>query len=414
VAISSQAIHEALTAFGLDPADSGTYRAVRRLSDQDGERAGKRVDIEFDVREVLRPKEIRLFDYQQEIVEKLVGLPSSDGVGLVSLPTGAGKTRTAIAACLEMQRRGVRNHVIWMAPSRELCAQARSALHSVWDSAPLGHPVTLDGLQGSVRDRATWRVGTIQAAVAMAERLEALGKETVLVFDEAHQATAPTYRRVVRRLRRSGAVIIGLSATPGRYTDKETRELSELFEGRLITPRCLGSDPIRSLRERGVLAAVQREALATPGDQSPIRKVERLAERIMELRCCPGLAFVARTLDAYVVAALLARRGVRAEVVSHEQSAELRAEKLSRLRRNQLDWIVNVEVLATGIDIPTLRAVALLTEIGSPILYEQILGRISRGVAVGGQERTLVLDAFDHFKTHGDASSYSRFLPIAW
>jgi DNA repair protein RadD len=414
VAISSRAIHDAFAAFGLDPADSGIYRSIRKLSDRDGEWASERVDVELDVREVLRPKQIRLFDYQQEVVDTLVKLPATDGVGLVSLPTGAGKTRTAIAACLELQRLSVRSHILWMAPSRELCAQARAALHAVWNSAPLDYPITVDGLQSSVRDRATWRFGTIQAAVAMAERLEVVGAETVLVFDEAHQATAPTYRRVVRRLRRAGAAVIGLSATPGRYTDKETHELADLFEGRLITPRCLGSDPIRSLRERGVLAAVEREALVPPGEHTPVTTVERLAERILELQCCPGLAFVARTLDAYVVAALLARRGVRAEVVSHDQSAELRAEKLSLLRRNQLDWIVNVEVLATGIDIPTLKAVALLTQIGSPILYEQILGRISRGVAVGGQERTLVLDAFDHYQIHGDASSYSRFLPIAW
>jgi DNA repair protein RadD len=407
-------IRASLAAYGLDASDAELLDAVRTLSDRDAELAGgtKARDLDSVVR--LHPKRLELFDYQQDIVEQLLALATKGRIGLVSLPTGAGKTRTAVTACLEMQRREARGQILWLAPSRELATQARATLCSIWEATPLDYPVAIVGLQSECSEKRCWRFGTIQAAAAMGDRLAVSGHDTVFVFDEAHQATAPSYRRVVRTLQKTGAVVIGLSATPGRYTDRETCELAELFDSSLITPRILGTDPVRSLRTRGVLAELQREDLGDPRDIAPIQRIDRLAGRILELQSSPGLAFVSKTSDAYLVAARLTGLGVRSEVVSHNHSTALREEKLARLRSGHIDWLVNVEVLATGIDIPMLKAIALLTEIGSSILYEQILGRVCRGVAVGGRDRTLVFDAFNHFRLHGDASSYSRFLSIAW
>ena len=79
-----------------------------------------------------------------------------------------------------------------------------------------------------------------------------------------------------------------------------------------------------------------------------------------------------------------------------------------------MQWLWNVELLSTGIDIPSLSSVALLTRIKSAILYEQILGRVSRGPAVGGSESSLVFDLCGNSAAFGDACSYSRFLKSDW
>jgi len=53
------------------------------------------------VRNAERPS---FFDYQADLMSRMVHLLQSSGTALLSLPTGAGKTRTAIAAVLEGRR----------------------------------------------------------------------------------------------------------------------------------------------------------------------------------------------------------------------------------------------------------------------------------------------------------------------
>ena len=68
----------------------------------------------------------------------------------------------------------------------------------------------------------------------------------------------------------------------------------------------------------------------------------------------------------------------------------------------------------TGIDLPALRTVALLAKVGSPILFEQIVGRVSRGPAVGGRPETCVIDPHGLFEKFGGISSYARFVATDW
>ena len=76
--------------------------------------------------------------------------------------------------------------------------------------------------------------------------LQALGERLgVIVVDEAHRALAPTYGAVLRFFgvevaggRGSPVPVLGLTATPGRGVDEETRRLVTRFHGRLRRRRC--------------------------------------------------------------------------------------------------------------------------------------------------------------------------------
>lgn len=78
-----------------------------------------------------------LHDYQQELlgkVQKVLGASDSKNRALLSLPTGAGKTRVVVEALLTWWDRNdqVKPCLLWIAQSDELCEQAVESFRQVW------------------------------------------------------------------------------------------------------------------------------------------------------------------------------------------------------------------------------------------------------------------------------------------
>src|SRR5699024_7971535 len=66
-----------------------------------------------------------LFDYQSDLVNSALQTLASESAtaGLISLPTGAGKTRTGVYLIFEYLASRPRSRVVWIAPTRELVEQ---------------------------------------------------------------------------------------------------------------------------------------------------------------------------------------------------------------------------------------------------------------------------------------------------
>src|SRR5262249_33969211 len=86
---------------------------------------------------VLGPPDLKpLHSYQERIVAEVDGLLASDDEyrrGLISLPTGSGKTRVAVQALVQALVEGrLGSPVLWIAQSDELCEQAVQSWSEVW------------------------------------------------------------------------------------------------------------------------------------------------------------------------------------------------------------------------------------------------------------------------------------------
>ena len=189
----------------------------------------------------------------------------------------------------------------------------------------------------------------------------------------------------------------------------------------------LGRDPIGVLQRRGVLARVGFEQVppvvakpvGTPGFRVPraselarFRAVVRLARRLAAKSRV--LVFAPSVDYAGVLAAALRCEGTRATAVSSRDDSRLRRSRLRAFERGELSVIVNKQLLATGYDCPAVRHVILATRIGSAILFEQIVGRASRGPRVGGHARSTVWQFEDHLTLHGLPQSYHRYRDYDW
>ncbi len=226
-----------------------------------------------------------LHDYQQTIVENVRRMIRTDPAeggrrrGMISLPTGSGKTLVAVQAIVEAIRDGeLDGRVLWVAHGNELCEQAVEAWRQVWSNiGPKNVTLRVSRLWGgqepprvpSAPDASHVVVATIQT---LRSRPEIAGepygfreRTGLVVFDEAHRAIVPEYTEVMRRIGlepRDGSTekpVLGLSATPYRgYNEEETARLARRFDGNRLDAGAFERDDapsvVRELQRREFLA----------------------------------------------------------------------------------------------------------------------------------------------------------------
>ena len=376
-----------------------------------------------------------LFKYQADLVDQFQAVcraPDGENTGLLTLPTGAGKTRTAAVALLRLLADDAHRVVLWLAPTRELLGQASATVRAVWLADKSA--VDIELVRGDLAAQLPPRLerGILFATPHMvAARLgrRRFPDPDIVVFDEAHHVEAPLFRQTIERIRaRRRAAVIGLSATPGRSKDDETERLVDFFGGRLLRSRDLSPDPIGILQRRGVLARVFFKEVPVPTlvsrgtarrslrdlsfDVDRFRAVVRLAGKLAKKARL--LVFAASVDHAMLLAAGLRCDGARAAAVSSRDSIDHRRDTLLEFEHGQLSVLVNKTLLATGYDCPTVRHVILATTIQSAIMFEQIVGRASRGPLVGGSAKSTVWQFEDHLAVHGLPQSYYRYSDYDW
>ena len=392
-----------------------------------------------------------LHHYQRKAVDSVRELLRLNGRvgerrGMISMPTGSGKTRVAVQAIVEAIRYDeFHGGILWVADRDELCEQAVEAWREVWasegaDSARLrisrmwaGQPQPIPTGEMHVI------VATIQTLSARIERqpaeYEFLSEFDLLVFDEAHRSVAPTFTSVMQELgltrwRRSGEpLLVGLTATPYRgHDERETARLVNRYgSNRLDAGAFVSDDPeevIRELQSMNVLAQADhdtilggefslsadelRQSAQTPWlPQSVENRIAHDAHRTRRIIEAytdkiepdwPVLIFATSVEHSQIIAALLTSLGISARSVSGSTDASVRRRIVEEFRAGEIKALVNYGVFREGFDAPKTRAIIVARPVYSPNLYFQMIGRGLRGVLNGGNDRCLVLNVTDNIE----------------
>ena len=464
----------------LDPPSkwAGSARAVQfvRSLGFSAEWAGERDRQRAPFLEVEGPYSLpELHGYQRAIAENVRKLlrgehgNSTERRGMISLPTGSGKTRVAVQAIVEaMGDDGFRGGVLWVADRDELCEQAVEAWRQVWSSK---------GSQASrLRISRMWGgqprplpTNELHVVVATIQTLNAklsnqlgdygfLVDFKLVVFDEAHRSIAPTFTSVMQDIgltcfprfqRADEPFLLGLTATPYRGHDEEetARLVGRYGRKRLDSGAFLSDDPqavVRELQGMGVLAQANhkiiegetfsaetvspeewerileelKQALSLPWlPQSVENRIARSSERTRRIIEAyethvqpdwPTLIFATSVEHAQTVAALLNRRGIRSRAVSGTTEPATRRRVVEEFRCGKLRALVNYGVFREGFDAPKTRAIIVARPVYSPNLYFQMIGRGLRGPMNGGEERCLILNVRDNIQSFDRALAFSE------
>ena len=397
-----------------------------------------------------------LHDFQQEVlagIRELYARGSTRRRAVVSLPTGAGKTRVTVQAAVELvlAKRSSPRSVLWVAQTDELCEQAVQAFRQVWHN--LGETDTdlrIIRLWGGNPNPSAPESHKPVAVVASiqtlnsrmdAEQLTWLRKPGLVVIDECHHAITPSYTNLLRFIDAEAPrpgdppqdepPIFGLSATPFRTDDEESQRLARRFDSQWLPAN--QEDLHRRLRAQGVLAEVEHEALDSgiglsreeierlsrlkePWQGIDFENLletinqrlggnkqrnERLLEHIARAEQRSILFFANSVQHANEMAARLNLQGIKAAAVNGETPAAARRNFLNRFQLGEIRVLCNHSVLSTGFDAPKVDLVLISRAVFSPVRYMQMVGRGLRGEKNGGKQRcriVTVLDNLDRFK----------------
>lgn len=368
--------------------------------------------------------------------------------GLLYLPTGAGKTRVAVQAVLDLLQRGeIASPVLWIAQSEELCEQAINSFEEVWramgDHRPLEISRFWSGYEVDESEE------DLQVVVCIDDTLKSrihspeydwLANAGMVIIDEAHSAGSKQYTGILRRLGittgQTDRPLLGLTATPFRG---QNEEINRRFAQRFGSNRLESldpDDPIGQLREMRILAhadheilegmqvdlteadaldfkigEISRQVLSKIGGdlnrtQSVVEHVRATAEKHSDW---PILVFAASVSSAHTIAALLRLEGIEADSVDGTARKGQRRRVIEKFKNGDTQVLVNCDLLTQGFDAPKVRALYIARPTFSPNRYLQMVGRGLRGPLNGGTDRCLVVNVKDTFEQFGDRLAYTDF-----
>ncbi|GAA0615938.1 hypothetical protein GCM10010394_52500 [Streptomyces crystallinus] len=392
-----------------------------------------------------------LHAYQEDLVRNISTMLDrlAPQRGMLSLPTGAGKTRVTAEAVIRWVKRvgDLKGPLLWVAQTEELCEQAVQSWKFVWSKVGAERPLTISRLWstnevGDVADNPHLVVATdakLERCLGT-DQYAWLRQAALVIVDEAHTAISKRYTEILNRLGltqyETGRHLLGLTATPFRNTnEEETRRLVGRFGNRRLDEGVFPSgDPYRDLQDWGMLAQVEHRTLEggrieltqdekTHADRMAMlsRSAEqrladdhtrsrRIVDSVADLpHDWPTLLFATSVDHAKYLAAMLNDRGVPSAAVDSTTSAQDRRTRIENFRRGRVRVLANYGVLAQGFDAPATRAVVVARPVYSTNVYQQMIGRGLRGPLNGGKDSCLILNVSDNIANFDTHLAFTQF-----
>lgn len=366
-----------------------------------------------------------LYAFQAEAVNrihrKMIGNDSFKG--MLVLPTGGGKTTTAVRWIWEAALSKGKK-VLWIAHRHELLNQALETMRNQVEK-----PVKYRVVSG-IHDHATM-IQDEQLIIASKDSLTHHGErlanwlaeddELFLVIDEAHHATSRTYIQLIRSLEKSldRLYLLGLTATPFRTAESESGALRKLFKDGILYKKDL-----KNLVASGILSEphffsmqtdVQIAQKLTAEQLETLRFTDQLPEKIMDKlvehhprnllivqqyiasanQFGKTILFAINQLHATMLALLFQQHQVDARVVISQNDVDHNADTIQAFRNNEFPILINVNILTEGADFPDVQSVFLTRPTISSIFMTQMVGRALRGEVAGGTKVANIVSFID-------------------
>ena len=345
---------------------------------------------------------LKLRDYQTDAVQN-IRLSYLEGrrSPLLVLPTGGGKTVVFSYIAATTAARGKR--ALILVHRVELLRQTSAALDKSGVRHGLINPkYTPDPL-------APVQVASVQTLI---KRLHKFQVPDLIVVDEAHHATAGTWKKILDHY--PTARVLGVTATPCRGDGTGLgKDAGGVFDDLVIGPQ------VPELIAKGFLVRPIVYAPATKLDLTGLRTTrgdydkEELA-KLMDKptitgdavahyrRICPGypaVVFCVSIAHAEHVASEFRAAGYRAYSVDGGMEDDQRKRILNGLGNGSVDVVTSCDLISEGTDIPAIGCAILLRPTQSLGLYLQQVGRALR--VVEGKEHAIILDHVGNVLTHG-------------
>lgn len=333
---------------------------------------------------------ITLRPYQLEAIERTKAALQTHRSTLLQLATGCGKTEIFLNIAKEWEH----GRVVVMAHRDFLIRQPAERLtrdgYTSWaiemgsdycdDHSFDGRPkIVLTSVQTMCRPKRHQRFDPNDFGL--------------LITDEAHHATARTYGRVIEHfMQNSDLKHIGLTATPKRADGLAMGKVFESVAFEFPIARAIDEGWLVQLRARSIkVDDLDFSSVRSLGGDLNESDLERIlteeshlhhvaAPLVREVSSgLPCLVFCVTVKHAQLLAAIINRyRPNSADYLSGEHTPEQRKAVLDRYARGEVQFLLNCALFLEGFDAPATAAVAMARPTKSRVLYEQVIGRVTR------------------------------------
>lgn len=345
---------------------------------------------------------LSLRPYQTTAVEGIrQSYRSGNNKPLLVLPTGGGKTIVFSYIAATSAARAKR--VLILVHRIELMRQTSEKLHMAGVDHGLINPKFTPAYYKTVQ------VASVQTLV---NRLNKMMAPDLIIIDEAHHATAGTWRKILDYWPQ--AKVLGVTATPcrgdgtglgnhagGIFDDLVMGpQISELIRmGFLVTPK------VYAPLERIDLSKVKtRMGDYVTSDLEQVMDKPKVTGHAVEhyTKLCPGapaVVFCVSIDHAKHVAEEFRAHGYVAYAVDGEMDDEPRKRILNGLGNGTVQVVCSCDLISEGTDIPAIGAAILLRPTKSTGLYLQQVGRALR--TSDGKSHAVILDHVGNVLQHG-------------
>ncbi|CAM5451637.1 hypothetical protein SAVIM338S_02806 [Streptomyces avidinii] len=377
-----------------------SYWSERAFESYDPDRDGQRLDEALKIagssgdaaaaRVIsLSGLEVRPYPHQRDMLERLEveRVVHDRHRNLLVAATGTGKTVMAALDLKQLQQRlGRKLRLLFVAHRKEILEQSLRTYQDVLGDANFGDQL-YDGKTPSTWENIFASVQSLNARVL--EQLPA-DQFDVIVIDEFHHGTSPTYRRIIDHF--EPLELLGLTATPERMDGLNIQD--EFFDGRIAAEmrlwEALENDLLCPFHYFGItdntdLSAVtwtrgayDSTALSNifTGNEARARLVIRaLQEKHGNPGSMRALGFCVSVAHAQFMAEFFNRAGFNAVALSGETPRTERKAALDALRAGELNAIFSVDLFNEGLDVPDVDTLLLLRPTSSATVFLQQLGR---------------------------------------
>ena len=347
-------------------------------------------------------KEIKLFDYQEDMKERIEKALRLYRSVMVQMPTGTGKTYLLTAAIDSFVKANPDTKVWIVAHRRELVSQIEETIKRFYSYSSSKNK----SLLGSVKAM------SIQWLSRHYDEIEE--EPGMIVIDEAHHALAKTYKEMWERFPKTK--FLGLTATPCRLNGKGFMDLFDVLvqswnipefisKGRLATYDFVSikSDGVTqrlidSLQKRGADGDYQNKEMDMLLNKRP--SIERLYQSFEEYgKDRKGIVYAINISHAKKIMELYQEHGIKAVAIDSKTPAMERQADIEAFKKGDIQVLVNVDIFSEGFDCPDVEFVQLARPTLSLAKYLQMVGR---GLRVAkGKKNCVIIDNVGLYRVFG-------------
>ena len=347
-------------------------------------------------------KEIKLFDYQEDMKERIEKALRLHRSVMAQMPTGTGKTYLLTAVIDSFVSNNPMEKVWIVAHRRELVSQIDETVRKFHSYSASNTSSLLSSVKAvSIQ----W----------LSKHYDEIEKEPgMIVIDEAHHALAKTYKEMWERF--PNAKFLGLTATPCRLNGKGFTDLFDVLvqswsvpefisKGRLATYDFVSikSDGVTqrlidSLQKRGADGDYQNKEMDMLLNKKP--SIERLYQSLEEFgKDRKGIVYAINISHAQKITKLYQEHGVKAIAIDSKTPAAERQQDIEAFKKGDIQVLVNVDIFSEGFDCPDVEFVQLARPTLSLAKYLQMVGR---GLRVAkGKKNCVIIDNVGLYRVFG-------------